>query len=382
MKINKLFMLAMAGLAFAACNKQDEPAQFEGVGAVTIRVTSPQLTKSVESGTPDGVSTVKVTGDVTISLDATAGSNTITLTAEQLADNPEVTFWNVEGPQKVTVSMNEGKPSYNDDAPTVFAGIAPEAIPAYGETESFTLTSNTGSPSQNGSDHEAGANAGDDGKVYQLYEATVQLSIPVARLEVSGIVHVDGEGGCAYKTLTIAGVYLDNLYATGAGVEYSGGAFPAVSEEIAPTDYRYGGEGTGTGIEAILKDVADPTDFLAADGVWPADGNAYCYNFFGANGEENLPKFKIYFNESVSNNAEHPLPAPRYAMITRYKQTEENGGAFIENFVPGHIYRIKSAQLSDDNIIGDENGNTLYGVVVTVEEATWTVETIDAVWAE
>lgn len=378
MKINRLFMLAMAGLAFTACNKQENASQFEGAGAVTIRVTSPQLTKSVEAGTPDGISTVKVTGSVTIALKATTGSNAITLTAEQLANNSEVTFWNVEGPEKVTVSMNEGKASYNDEAPTVFAGIAPASIPAYGETDQIKLTGNTGSPT--GSDHEAGANAGDNDKVYQLYEATVQLSIPVARLEVSGIVHADGEGTCAYQTLTIAGVYLDNLYATGNGVVYSGGTFPAVSG-IAPTDYRYGGEGTGTGIDAILKDIADPTDFLAADGVWPADGNAYCYNFFGANGEENLPKFKIYFSDSEAKDTGSPLPAPRYAMITEYRQTPENGGEKIENFVPGRIYRIKSARLSDDNIIGDESGNTLYGVVVTVEEATWTVETIDAVWA-
>lgn len=383
MKINKLFVLAMAGLAFAACNKQDEHTQFEGVGAVTIRIASPQLTKSIEAGTPDGVSTVTVTGDVTITLDATTGTNTITLDAQQLADQSEVTFWNVENPQKVTVSMNGGKASYKGDAPTVFAEVAPEAIPAYGETISFTLTKDTGSPTVGGSDYEAGAagDGSDDSKVYQLYEATVQLAIPVARLEVSGIVHFDGDDGCAYQTLTIAGVYLDNLYASGEGVEYGGVAFPAVSG-IVPTDYAYE-EGKGTGVAAILKDkVTGQTNFLTEGAVWPADNNAYCYNFFGADGANNLPKFKIYFSESVSNNPANPLPAPRYAMITEYRQTVENGSGIIENFVPGHIYRIKSARLSDDNIIGDENGNTLYGVVVTVEEATWTVETIDAVWAD
>lgn len=381
MKINKLFVLAMAGLAFAACNKQDEPAQFEGVGAVTICIASPQLTKSVEAGTPDDVSTVTLTGDVTITLETATGSKEITLDADQLADQSEVTFWNVENPQKVTVSMNGGKASYEGVAPTDFAEVDPEVIPAYGETISFLLTSGTGSPTVGGSDYEAGAadDGSDDSKVYQLYEATVQLAIPVARLEVSGIVHVDGEDGCAYQTLTIAGVYLDNLYATGEGVEYDGGVFPAVSG-IDPTDYAYE-EGKGTGVEAILKDeVTGETNFLAEGAVWPADNNAYCYNFFGADGADNLPKFKIYFSESVSIDLDKPLPSPRYAMITEYRQA--NGGEVIENFVPGHIYRIKSARLSDDNIIGDESGNTLYGVVVTVEEATWTVETIEAVWAD
>lgn len=48
----------------------------------------------------------------------------------------------------------------------------------------------------------------------------------------------------------------------------------------------------------------------------------------------------------------------------------------------GHIYRIVDATLDDKNIIGDEGGNTLVGVEVTVKEAEWTVETIEADWAE
>lgn len=383
MKINKLFMLGLAGLAFTACSSDEDvttqsklPA---GKGAVTINITSPELTRAIEAGTT--ANSVDVTGPVKITLEATKGGNTIELTSEQLADNSTVTFWNVENPTKVTVSMNDGKASYTSDAPTVFTQ-APAAIPAYGETSLFTLTSNTGSPTVGGSDYEAGANADgtDDSKIYQLYTATVQLAIPVARLEVSGIQHVLSADGhladdCAYQTLTIAGVYLDNVYATGSGVTYSNGSFPCVSG-IAPTDYSYNGA-DGTGIEAILKDAATETNFLAVDGVWPTAGNAYSYYFFGANGVNNMPKFKIYFDTSEAKNSDHPLPAPRYAMITSYKKD----GVELTKFEPGHIYRIISAKLTDENIIGDEGGNTLYGVEVTVEEATWTVETITADWA-
>lgn len=381
MKINKLFMLGLAGLAFTACSSDEDvttqsklPA---GKGAVTINITSPELTRAIENGTTDN--TVKVTGPVTITLEATTGGNTITLTQEQLAANSTVTFWNVEGPSKVTVSMNGGKASYTRDAPTAFTQ-APAAIPAYGEVSGadIKLTGDTDSPTEGGSVNEEGAaeDGSDDSNVYQLYKATVKLAIPVARLEVSGIQHVDA-GNCAYKTLTIAGVYLDNVYATGNGVTYTDGAFPCVSD-IVPTDYSYDGV-NGTGAAAILKDAATPTDFLTVDGVWPAAGQAYSYYFFGASGADNLPKFKIYFDNSEANDADHPLPAPRYAMITNYKKTN---GETITEFLPGHIYRITSAQLSDDNIIGDEGGNTLYGVEVTVEEATWTVETISADWAE
>lgn len=383
--MNKFFMLGLAGLAFAACNNEEELSNqlLEGTGAVTINIVSPAMTRSVETGTTDN--SVTVTGPVTITLAATTGGGSITLTEQELASQNSVTFWNVESPTKVTVTMNDGKNSYTSDAPTVFKNVAPASIPAYGETSSFTLTSGTASPGEKGgSDYETGANAdgSDNSKVYQLYTASVQLAIPVARLEVSGIQHITGshlEGDCVYNTLTIAGVYLDNVYATGNGVAYADGAFSCASG--TPTDYSYDGE-HGTGIEAIWKDAAVTTNFLTADAVWPETaGQAYSYYFFGADGADNLPKFKIYFSESEAKKTDSPLPAPRYAMITKYKQTTENGGGEITKFEPGHIYRIKGAQLSDQNIVGDESGNTLYGVEVTVEEATWTVETITADWA-
>lgn len=388
MKMNKFFMLGLAGLAFAACNNEEELSNQlpEGTGAVTINIVSPAMTRSVETGTTDN--SVTVTGPVTITLAATTGGGSITLTEQQLASQNSVTFWNVESPTKVTVTMNDGKNSYTSDAPTVFEDVAPASIPAYGETSSFTLTSGTASPGdKGGSDYETGANAdgSDNSKVYQLYTASVQLAIPVARLEVSGIQHITTsgshlEGDCAYKTLTIAGVYLDNVYATGNGVAYADGAFSCASG--TPTDYSYDGV-HGTGSEAIWKDAAVTTDFLSVDAVWPETaGQAYSYYFFGADGADNLPKFKIYFSESEAKDTDSPLPKPRYAMITKYKETAENGGSEITKFEPGHIYRITSAQLSDENIIGDEGGNTLYGVEVTVEEATWTVKTIDAEWAD
>ena len=44
--------------------------------------------------------------------------------------------------------------------------------------------------------------------------------------------------------------------------------------------------------------------------------------------------------------------------------------------------RITDVKLDDKNIIGDEEGNTLYGVDVTVKEAQWSIETITGQWEE
>lgn len=386
MKFSKSLLWAFAGLGLFACSNEEvvENNQLpEGVGAVTINIVSPSMSRAIVDGTT--ATSVPVTGNVTISLEATTGSGSIDLSTEELAEQSSVTFWNVKEPKKITVSMNGGKASYVGEAPTIFTS-APAGVPAYGEVgqNAITLSSTTSSPGkEGGADYETGANSGDENKTYQLYTASVTLAIPVARLEVSGIQHITdthAATACAYNTLTIAGVYLDNVYATGAGVTYASGAFPCATG--APTDYSYDGT-HGTGTAAILKDAATVTDFLTANQTWPETaGKAYAYYFYGADGAGNLPIFKIYFNQSEAKDATHPLPAPRYAMITSYKQTAENGGAQITKFEPGHIYRITSAKLTDENIIGDEGGNTLYGVEVTVEEAAWTVETIDAEWAK
>lgn len=388
MKFSKSLLWAFAGLGLFACSNEevvDNTQLPDGVGAVTINIVSPSMSRAIVDGTT--ATSVPVTGNVTISLEATTGSGSIDLSTEELAEQSSVTFWNVKEPKKITVSMNGGKASYVGEAPTIFTS-APAGVPAYGEVgqNAITLSSTTSSPGkEGGADYETGANSGDENKTYQLYKASVTLAIPVARLEVSGIQHITdthAATACAYNTLKIAGVYLDNVYAAGTGVTYANGAFPCASG--TPADYSYDGtNATGTGAAAILKDAATVTDFLTANQTWPETaGKAYAYYFYGADGAGNLPIFKIYFNQSEAKDATHPLPAPRYAMITSYKQTAENGGAQITKFEPGHIYRITSAKLTDENIIGDEGGNTLYGVEVTVEEAAWTVETIDAEWAK
>lgn len=395
MKMNKFFMLGLAGLAFAACSNEEEVGnQFpEGTGAVTIKIVSPALTKSIHdkvTADAEGVNTVAVTGPVVITLTDNGTERKIELEEAEFSDQHAVTFWNVTNPTKVTVAMNGGLPEYEGIKVETFNNFLPKDIPAYGEVggAGINLTGNTDSPSSAGSVYEDGANPGDDKNIFQMYEATVTLAIPVARLEISDITHVTAVGGnhvadnCAYNVLNIGGVYLDNVYAEGVGVNYSNGSFTCATG--TPTDYSFTGVNdpskqnySGTGIEAVLKDEVTRENFLTVGGTWPEEaGKAYAYNFFGADGIENLPKFKIYFDESEAKR-DPQLPAPRFAMIESYKTTV---GTPITKFEPGHIYRILKAELTDNNIVGNEGGETLYGVEVTVVEAAWTIETIDADW--
>lgn len=393
MKLNRFFMLGLAGLAFAACSNEEEAInngpQFNGNGAVSISFSS-LGTKGLVAPSPDG--SIQVKGDVTVTLhykDSKGDNQTqaITLKAAEIDDDTKYTFWNVYSPDSVTASVNGGKNYYGDDDITTLQD-APVDIPAFGSTKTFTLTSNTGTPNLNnqndpeaGTGTEAGATSEDEDKVYQLYTATVNMAIPVARLEVSGITHKEHTAGeqCDYKTLTIKGVYMDNLYTKGGRLVTGGTSFTAGS---AIQDYCWLKGQTpslGSGETAILKDEITANvpgeNFLETNATWPKEENkVFAYNFYV--GAES-PIFKIYFDSSESNDATKPLPAPRYAMITNYKTT---GGAPV-TFENGKVYRITKAELVDGNILGDEGGNTLYGVEVTVVEATWTVVDITADWA-
>ena len=389
-------MLGIAGLAFAACSNDEEfgtNQTFEGNGVVSVRIATPTLTRNAGAATPgaDG-GTVAITGTIKVTLTGTGADGApyneeITISADELKSETELKFWNIAVPEKLTASINGGQANYSaveiasieDGAPNPLQVVA-TSIPAYGETTKFTRTTDIEHPTI-GSDIEAGAEEGDENKNYEMYTATVNMAIPVARLEVSNIYHVTHTGtgdpadNCIYKTLTLDGAYLDNYCLNGSIYDEATGTFPA-SEDGSDNFSMDGTPATGSGDESALKDIIDPSiNFLTTTEVAPAAG-PYTYNFF-ANGTN--PVFKLYFKTAEEvDDYQGDIKAPRYAMITEYKDMEGDPVVF-EN---GHIYRIVGAELSDKNIIGDEDGNTLYGVSVTVIEATWTIVDIDASWAE
>lgn len=393
MKFSKGLFLAFAGLGLFACSNEEVTdnggVQFKGNGAVTVKIVSPDLlTRNAgEATSGEAGSTVAITGDLVVTLYGktldTGGNPTvnyqqsITIDANQLTEGTTLKFWNIAVPERLTASINGGVPDYKEvDLSSSAMQVSAAKIPAYGETIVFTKKSDTEGQNpnltqDNDIDHtgtEQGAEEGDDTKVYEMYEATVTMAIPVARLEVSNITHVTHTGTsddqCIYTVLKADGAYLDGY--TTQGSKYTDASFP--NSEGAAKDFSFDGE-HGTGVESGLIDkFLDAESFMSGNTL----SGPFTYNFY-ANGTN--PVFKLYFGTAKGTN----IIEPRYAMVTKYLDATTNEPVTFEN---GHIYRILSATLSDKNIIGDEGGNTLFGVEVTVEEATWTLHTITAEWAE
>lgn len=349
MKLKNLIMFSAAALAFAACNNDEEGvgASISGNGVVEVKLVAP-TTRAVAATSG---SSVAVKGDVTVTLTYAGGatkSETISAFSEGEAI---VQFWDISNPTKVEATVNGGIADYSDVPVTTFIDVLPENIPAYGSSTTFT---------------PSGTTEVNNGTTYEMYDAEVVMEIPVARLEISGITHVDTDD-CKYETLTIDTIYLDKIKVTGGATEVTDYHYPAVGTE--------GEEGY---IPApILWDEIPSASFLQSGVVWPAevDGvtQAYAFNFY-PNGTLQMPLVKIYFAKATGSAEE--VAQPRYAIIKSYN----NDPKF--EFKAGTIYRITSVQLADNNIIADEEGSTLWGVNVTVQEAEWAVTNITGEWVE
>ena len=396
MKLKSLIMFSAAALAFAACSNDEDfkgnDGTFDGPGAVSVKIATADLSRALAGDATEGANggKVDIEGTLTVTLTGTGLNNapyseTIEIDAASVTDETKLTFWNIAEPTKLTVSVNGGVADYStaQDASTLTAlQVAASKIPAYGETTNFIKTDASSSPvldndndtKENGT--EQGAVSGDEDKTYQLYTAKVKMAIPVARLEVSNIMHVTHKGEpddvCQYATLVANGTYMDNVAIVGGKYVEANSAYSTAG---AAQDYSYNGT-DGTGNESPLKDMIGTAEagqsFLSGETL----AGPYTYNFF-VNGSN--PIFKLYFGTAVAAEGADPVSEPRYAMITKYKK---EGSEEAVTFEAGKIYRITEAELTDKNILGDEGGNTLWGVEVTVVEAQWDIVNIEADWAE
>lgn len=366
MKFSKGLFLAFAGLGLFACSNEDvnEGTNLQGNGVVEVKIVSPSdMGRTLTDGTT-GNEAVLVKGNITVKLTAENGVQTATITDEEIDGGTHtVKFWDVKGPSKIEAYINDGdkvtdEVEINTSAsPNMQAN--PENIPAYGSTEDIRLNGDTET-------HE--------NKNYEMYEATVEMKIPVARLEVSGICHKKHQGEpddvCEYSELTINGIYLDKIYVT--------------KNAAAVTDYHYPEVAEAAGVTPIpapilWEEITDNgSDFMNQDVKWPAvptggeTQKVYAFNFFPG---DTMPILKIYFENAESSDSQIIKSEPRYAVIKSYG--DENFA-----FEAGKIYRLTNVTLSDKNILGDEEGNNLYGVDVTVQEAKWSVMDITGTWVE
>lgn len=319
MKISKYFMVAAASIMMFGCAKNDENngPHFDGPIALSLKIVDPSAAS--KAAVPPTAQGVQLQYDnVEVKLNATSGDKVnewVSIPEDELA---EYTFWNVEGPTSIEVRINGGAASYSEL--TNLENLRPENMAVYGvaTADAFTRT---------------GVEMHED-KQYDVYKATVEVKIPVARLEISGITHLDGGEACEYSALKLD--QLDILHVANA------------------TEYPYT---TATGDELLSELIG--VDFLTT-ATTPADGNVYAFNICAGK-----PVLRFNFTGTTKDGA--VTEQARYAVVKTI-----NGNADY-SFVPGNVYQITKVEIADEDITSDPTGNTLVAVNVEVHVQPWTI---------
>lgn len=195
MKLTKSLFLAFAGLGLFACSNEDvtDNGGVQGNATVTVTINDviSRMVTDPTTGTDNAKFPVEITS-ATLTLDAGSGQVTKDLVEDNLITdgdgslkNAIVRFDNIRNPQKLTLVINGGVEKTSESGlelnNVVGTGLAE---PLWASTTDFTATSET------------------------EYTATLKPDHRLARLQFSGIKHVDADD-CIYTSLNIDGVFLD-----------------------------------------------------------------------------------------------------------------------------------------------------------------------------
>ena len=374
MKFSKSLFLAFAGLGLFACSNEDVTnGGVEGNATVTVSIKDVisralELPSTGENGTQLPVE-VK---SGTITLETGSGSKTIKLSAGDFDDtDKEYTFSQVRNPLKLTVVINNGKKDGLTLAETVNTGLAE---PLYAETTEFTRQSET------------------------AYTATLQPEHRLARLQFSGIKHVDEDKQCLLKSATLDGLFLNGAVLTEGKTDIK--SITATEGEIAESVWNT--VTTTWKTDAPVFDVIeDGTTFLTDQTGWPRQtsdqtpkNQCYAYNIIPAGEGETvttLPKLTLSFsNVTVKDDVIASESTVRFATVKKYKVVGDYSSlgdagvdiltGEIKTFKAGYIYNINNLIVDDEDMGTTPEGGKDATLTATVSVQPWTLVNGSVEW--
>lgn len=334
MKLSKSLFLAFAGLGLFACSNEDvvENGGIEGDASVRVHISTDALASRVGESTleTEDVEIQKITLTLTASV---GGKEAGPFTSIEEAN--EFIFTGVRGPQKLAVSINDGKATMTLDA--VQTGLA---APMFAE-ENIT--------------------AEDYDKASKTYTVALNPEHKTAYLNFSNISHDDSEGACWFQTITFDGLFMN-------GVKLN-------EDAVSTTTYNSWAEASAN---------TSISDAIGAD--WKTEGpwaGPYSYNVFPGKPILTL----CYSNITVTPDrvwVDGPIKGAGYATVKDYivsnaadLTAEEQAGLGINDegkiteFKAGYVYNFDGLKVPDKAI-----GNTIIGaedvnVVAEVSIKPW-----------
>lgn len=316
MKLNKFFMLGLAGLAFAACSNEDEVGNDLSQNSKTITVkieTGGYTTRaSGNEAWTDGTNNQSpiTVNTVTLYLLDKDGAIVDTKTLENKFSD---TFHGVSG----TVTKIAAVANCQPTASGTWANIVAETfdVANYQTAENAPVYAEAVDITYKNTDTQDG---------YPMYEATLQLATKMSRIELSGNLQCTNLAESAYKTLTLEYVGIN-----GANTKFT--LDGTGSDPHSVTDNLPGFPDTGTPT-AFYDAAAAPAPVLSNKNTSVALGTSYGYSVCG------MPELLLRFDsEPIDNVTEgYIIYDPAYLKITGFKTAGGNTVAME----PGKIYQI------------------------------------------
>ena len=351
MKVSKFYLLMAAGMAVVACDKSevtDDNTFGSDPVSVSVDFVDAALVKAIETPTQgaSGETAPVEYKEVTLKLTAISGGSEQKFTSipggeTALQQAEKYVFKHVVNPMRIEVLVNGAtEKGMSLTQNLVDCGLA---APYYGSESRFVDSGKI--------DEETKA------KIFKT-ESDIILTPRMARIEMSGIKHIDEAAGCLFSALTFDGLYLNGAIA---------------EEKGTAVNYK-----TWAEAQNGLLDITVGESFLTPGAVWPAADLNKCYamNFFPA--EAGFPYLTLAFSGAAAADPSASLEPLRYAVVKSYKNAQ---GAPIEKFEAGKIYRITKLEVADKNIT-DTTDPTVEEIAIqaTVQVAAWTIEDTTVEW--
>lgn len=351
MKMNKFFMLGLAGLAFAACSNEEViDAAHQNGATVTVRFVGDAITRTVETPTEgnngETFPVVVKSGSITLTAQNVDGDGTQPIT-DALNGSSEYTFTGARAPQSIVVVVNGGTAQGMSLADVYDTGLAE---PLYGESSLF--------------EQDEQGN----------YSVEINLERRLARLQFSELSFKTE--GTSYSALTLDGIYLNGA------VKTEGGNEKAIANDIgAWNTVKTSWSGDAPVFDEINAVIIGDD---AQTGPWPGDEKCYAYNIFPASGADNLPKLTVCFSDAAQSNVSGS--EYRYARVAKYKLAGDKGSlegidnnGYITDFKAGYIYNITDLTLEDGDLGPTPDGQGVQ-LVATVTVVPWTLLNATVEW--
>lgn len=395
MRLNKFFMLGLAGLAFAACsNDEDVNLNTLGDRVVKMSISREVVTRAVDA--PVSAGDVNSVADATIYFVAGGGKvvGTRELTNEEITalnttsnHTTEITCTKVDASAlrayvvantKINnVTLNAATTATLDASTANLTQQNTKRTTADGITADATNTAQyTTLRGQSASDFSKTPETNDDVDPAEvIYEGSVTLAPIVCRLEIKGIRSTTIDGATTASAddvvaFTVEGIYINNFYPSGTlGGDEIDNRVSLGSDESKYSSSNYNSNGWSYATDYLNTSATAVANSTTDFAVTVAENTTWARQLFAGEVPHIVVRLTGVKYESDADDAQGVI---KYLTITHYRNSN---GALLPGVEAGKVYKIDEI-VFNGNDLTDIPYQTTKTIEATVSIAAWTAENI------